>query len=133
METSSREALTWEGESLRLCLPFFFLEPRGVAAVPPPPPPPLFSMKLRSSSTERSSCCRFSSSVSIGAAPSLISFCSSSRRFCSSWAPHRVRRQHLIAVPSALHCCLFASHKVGIGTAPSLISFCSSSRRFCSS
>ena len=74
-------APTWEGESLRLCLPFFFLEPRGVVLVLAAPS---FSMKLSSSSTERSSCCRFSSIVSVGAAPSLISFCSSSRLFCNS-------------------------------------------------
>ena len=73
------------GEGFLAGLPFFFLVPRGVAAALPPPP---FSMKLSSSSTERSSFRRFSSGDSVGAAPSAISFRSSSRRFCSSCAPH---------------------------------------------
>ena len=79
------------GEGFLAGLPFFFRVPRGMAAAPPAPP---FSMKLSSSSTERSSFLRFSSGDSVGALPSAISFRSSSRLFCSSCAPHPYRAQH---------------------------------------
>ena len=80
------------GDSFRGCLAlFFFFAP---LAPPLPPGPPPFSMKLSSSSTERSSFSRASSGVRLGAPLSAMSFCSSSRLRCSSWRCHKWENLH---------------------------------------